>query len=945
MRQWDLVSETFAELSRAAEEAPPGPERVRAHEAALTMARASGSFAEEFVARLGLTSALSSVPRDRWHLLHFAWLRSALDPSRGLDGKDRDAVLWRLTWAVDLIEELPEIDLQTLVAAIDEVEEVFRAEGYPLGPLHAARARLAHDTGDAGARQRELAAWLTGPIDERGDCPACERRDQAMLVMDEDPTLALELVRPVVGGELTCDDEPRVCFAIDAQLRLRQGDVDRAVGSLRSALQLTQDEPAHARTVADCLRVLLRLGNADRAVDLLLPRLGWLPDLHTPRARMWFAATAAHVLDRGAVAGLAPPEVGGRPLAEVVTDLRRTARWIAAAFDARYGSTVTSQDLGVAHDDSLVPLEPTLPPTRLPSTPSPSAAPVVPRRRGVIERAEAVDAAMASLAPELDEHVRAWLRDRDALLPVHTPEEWAAVSLLDRLGAQQADGNRQRTLLDAALRAANRCGDIVVVTRCRGELAVLEVAEGTRPDPASGRPVHDARAAAARTRAREMASRLELMGADAEAGGLWRRISWFGFPNDPAADLDRAATAYGRAGMQPRRLLCEVEAAMALAPTDPAGAVARLDDVERRAADHPAVLLSALEVRSRIARATGDDDAALAHLRRALGLRGVPEHARLTPLLGLCEILLERAAWFELESPAADLVAVSTRLRDPVLLAYGQRFLGVAYAETGRPVEAAEMLEPALPVLRPHGPALVAPVGWALGNALLSQRQWGRAHTAFATAAAAFDAQDRVEEAAHAHWRAGNAAWDAGKPDDAARHFEHAVDKARASNTVALYVEALRSRGALRAETEDLARGIAELDAAVPAGELLAAEIGSDEDEFDGEVLEPHVLRQGALILGRHGEVDAAVERLARAESLVGAELELILRAEAGAVLADHDRLDEAVPRLRASLAELHAAGLVDQRVEVADVLVRALGRAGRHDEADRVWHKWGPEA
>ncbi|HET9022340.1 MAG TPA: hypothetical protein VFN34_10665 [Ornithinibacter sp.] len=945
MRQWDQVSEAFAAVSRAAEGEPAGPERVRAHEAALTMARASGSFAEEFVARLDLTSALSAVPRDRWHLLHYAWLRSALHPSRGLDEADRDAVLWRLTWAVDLIEDLPEIDLSTLVAAIDEVEEVFRGEGYPLGPIHAARARLAHDTGDAVARGRELAAWLGEPLGERGDCAACERRDQAALVMDDDPALALELLAPVVGGQLTCDDEPRASFGIDAQLRLGHGDVDGAVRSLRSAWHLTQDQPGAARTVADCLRVFLRLGNADRAVDLLIPRLGWLGGLYTPRARMWFAATAAHVLDRGAVAGLAPAEVEGRPLAEVVTDLRRTARRIATSFDARYGSTVTSRELDAAHDDSLVPLEPTLPPTRLPSTPSPSAAPRLARRTGVLERARAAEEAMVSLSPDVDEHVGAWLRDRDALLPVHTPEEWAAVALLDRLGAQQVDGDQQRTLAEAALRAANRCGDVVVVTRCQGELAVLEVAEGTRPDPGSGRPVHDARAASARAREREMASRLELMGADAEAGGLWRRIAWFGVPDDPVADLERAATAYGRAGMEPRRLLCRVEAAMAVAPRDPTDAVARLDDVERHAAGHPAVLLSALEVRSRIARATGDDDAALAHLRRALALRGVPERARLTPLLGLCEILLERAAWYELEGSAADLVAVSTRLRDPVLLAYGQRFLGVAYVETGRPVEASEMLEPALPVLRPHGPTLVAPVGWALGNALLAQGQWRRAHRAFATAAAAFDALDRVEEAAHAHWRAGNAAWDAKRPDAAARHFEHAVDKARASENVALYVEALRSRGALRADTDDLARGIAELDAAIPAGELLAAEIGSDEEEFDGEVLEPHVLRQGALILGRHGEVDAAVERLARAEALVGAELELVLRAEAGAVLADHDRLDEAVPRLRASLAELHAAGLVDQRVEAADVLARALGRAGRHDEADRVWHKWGPDA
>ncbi len=126
--------------------------------------------------------------------------------------------------------------------------------------------------------------------------------------------------------------------------------------------------------------------------------------------------------------------------------------------------------------------------------------------------------------------------------------------------------------------------------------------------------------------------------------------------------------------------------------------------------------------------------------------------------------------------------------------------------------------------------------------------------------------------------------------------------------------------------------------------EQLAHEVGSDEDDFDGEVLEPHVLRQGAHLLARHGEVDAAVERLARAEALVGHDFELVLRAEAGIMLADDDRLDVAEPRLRASIGELHAAGVVPTRIEAAGALARALDRAGRGDEAEEVWDRYGPD-
>ena len=936
MRQWDQVSEEFAQVSIAADEAPAGAERVRAHEAALRLAQSHGSFAEEFVARSDLTQALYWTPKDPGTLVHFAWLRAALDPARALEQDDRDIVLWRLKWAVDLIEDLPQVGLDALVAAIDDVEEVFRGDGYHLRPVHAARARLARSLGDPATVEAELAAWRAEPRDSRSDCQACELREQARLVLERDPARALELVAPVVAGDLTCGDEPRASLSIDAQLRLDRGDIDGAVASFRRAWHLAQDDPGASDTVAACLRVLVRLGNTDRAVDLLLPRLSWLDLLSTPRQRMWFAATAAFVLEQASARGLAPATVGDRPLDEVVAELSRTATEIAAAFDARYASTVTSSTVAAANDPARVAAEPTLPPTRLPApADGVSDDDAVPPTTDVLERGRVVREALASAGAPLEPEMRAWLRDRDSLLPVETPQEWAAVSLLDRTAAQEAGGpDLHRRLLDAALDAAQRAGDAAAATRAEGEIALLDAVEATDPDAVE----------AAQARAGGCAERLEESGADADAGGLWRRSAWFGRADDPAALLARAGAAYERAGLAQRRLLCGIEEAMATAPHDPARAAGMLESLEPEVADTPLLASMALDARARVARATGDLDAAVHLLERARAVRGVPRRSKLAELAELCDVRVEQEAWAELEGPAADLVAAATQDRDPVVLAFGQRFLGLAYVETGRPVEAAELLEAALPVLREHQPGLVGPVGWALGNALLGIGQWAGARTAFATASVAFEAEDRIHEAAHAQWRAGNAAWEGEDTVAAAGHFDDAVDKARASGTVGLYAEALRSRAALRADTDDLDAGLRELDAAIAAAERLAAEIGSDEDEFDGEVLEPHVLRQGAHLLARHGEVDAAVERLARAEALVGSDFELVLRAEAGIILADDDRLDVAEPRLQASIIELHAAGLVPTRIDAAGALARALDRAGRGDDAETVWERYGPE-
>ena len=353
MRQWDQVSEEFAKVSIAADEAPVGAERVRAHEAALRMAQSHGSFAEEFVARADLTQALYWTPKDPATLVHFAWLRQALEPARELDQDDRDIVLWRLKWAVDLIEDLPQVGLDALVAAIDDVEQVFRGDGYHLRPVHAARARLARSLGDRATVEGELAAWLAEPRDGRSDCQACELREQARLVLEQDPARALELVAPIVAGNLTCGDEPRASLSIDAQLRLDRGDIDGAVA--RSGGRGTWPRTTRAPRTPSPPASGCWCGWATptgpstssyrgcRGSTSCAPRGSGCGSRHR-------GVRAGDVVGAGAGAG----DRRRRPVEEVAAELSRTATEIAAAFDARYASTVTSDTLAAAHDPAQV---------------------------------------------------------------------------------------------------------------------------------------------------------------------------------------------------------------------------------------------------------------------------------------------------------------------------------------------------------------------------------------------------------------------------------------------------------------------------------------------------------------------------------------------------------------------------------------------------------------
>ncbi len=940
MRQWDEVSREFARVSLAADEAPAGTPRLEAHGEALRMALRHGSFAEEFVARNDVVSAVLDTHDHAVALPHVSWLRTALTGARELDPEDVEAVQWKLEWALDVVEGSPEVPLERWRAAVEDLAVGHRVAGRSERPVLAARARLARATGDPGARDEAIARWRAAPPDADA-CPACEVHEQARLLRGAGPRALLDALGPLVAGELSCESEPAAAHALVAEARARLGDVDGAATAFRLAWHALADDPSRVEEVAGCLRTLVLVGNTDRALDLLLPRLPWLAALDDPEDRMWWAGTAAWVIGHATRLGFAPEAVEGVPTGRRAAELRAAATDEARALDARAGSTVLSDELSDALDDVGLAEEPTLPPTRLPRGPGPEDAFPLERTVDVVALADAVAVAVQRLDPRATELVRAWRAQRDEVLPrLDAAEQLAAAGFLERHAAQDLPYPERRPHLETALALAARAGDELGAERARCDLAVLGATEaGQEHHAATAPPV-----VAARQAARAAIAALEQWAPPEEAATAWRRFAHDAWAPDPREVCLHAAELYARAQLPARRALCVLEAGLVTIPADHGQALALIDEGERLAGDNLVLRALALDLRARIARVDGDLQRALALLEAEHGIRGLADEVRAGPLFTCCDVLVDLGDWARLEVRAADAVALALRLHDPVALAVAQRLLGLAWLEGGRAAEAAELLEAALPVIDEHVPALTGPAGWALGNACIAVGRFGTAHTAFATAAVAFTAGRRVEEAAHAHLRAAHAAWDADDPVSAAEQYELAAASARVCGSPSVLVDALRGAAELRAAGGDVDGGLEALDAVLVEGERLASVVpGGPQVPFDAEVVEPDVLREGALILARAGRTDEAVERLARAEALVGGGYDAVLRAEAGVVLAEVDRLDEAEPRLRRSVEELDAAGLTEDRVRAAGALAGALERAGRVEEAERVWARSGP--
>ncbi|QKE85170.1 hypothetical protein [Arthrobacter sp. NEB 688] len=726
-------------------------------------------------------------------------------------------------------------------------------------------------------------------------------------------------------------------LALGAEAAARSGDPETAVAAWREAWPVLAAAPDDGVGLAACLRTVVLLGNTDRALDLLLPRVDRVEALGDPAERRWLAASAAWTLAHGIRLGMVP--------ARVAHDEVDAAR--ARLEDLAQALCVDDADrraLAAAHDDRAVVGGPTLPPTRLPRPPGGEGGLRAPGSGDeVVAIAARARAWRRTLDPALERLLHGWLETREQALPLLTrPEHWAAASLLDRSSVHLLrDPVRERLRLDEAVATAERGGDDEGAAHARGELAVLDAREAA--SAGAGSP----EAARARRRALEAVEELEAHGR-AEAAAASRR--WYALsvrPDDAADQLLRSAEAYERLGQPARQALCLLDAAPPTFARDTLAGHRLLDTAERLAAGHPVLVAQVLDLRARVARAAGDLAAADRLYARAAAAPGVPDGARTAVLFAWCDLLVDRADWEGLETRAADALALAVRLRDPLSLAVAQRHLGLAWVEQGRPAEAAELLAAALPVVRRDAPELVGPTAWALGNASLALGAWEPARGAFVVAGDAFEEAGRLEESSHARYRAGTAAWDGGHLDVAATDLDAAVALARRSQTLPVLLEALRSRASVRAESGDVDGGLAALDAVLGDVATLAARLPEErhgEEPFDAEVLEPDVLREGAHVLAGAGRFDEALARLGRAEALVGGDFALVLRAERGVLLAEAGRLDEAEVVLREALDVLGGAGLREEQVEVAAALARALDRAGRVDEAEAVWATWGDD-
>lgn len=916
---WDQLDPTDQDLLDSVANAPAGPARVAAAETVLTELAARDSFPAEALARMALVEATHYVPDQPGTLTHIAWLRQAVDhPALAGDEQSRHRVHWMLKWAPSLMLALPQISLDEVDAALDDLEQVFRRSGFALRPVLGFRARVAMERGDEDAVRRVMARWVAEPRDELSDCLACDTANQGLVWERVDPARAAEAWRPLFDGSQRCTEEPQHSLAHDALLRLRAGDVHGALGQVRAAWPLARHEPLNNEAVACCLVAWTRMGNLDRALPALLDRLDWLSEINALTDLMTWTGAATLVLDAAVAAGSAPDTVGGMPLAARREEWYRTASDVAQRFDDRNGTTYYTDRLAEWLDLAHVATTPTAPPLAVPT--AGAAAP--PRPESIAHHADAVRAELESYGPAVEALLTSWVHHRESLLGAAHPEDEAHIAFLDRLAARDSD--QPGVLLDRAEQAALAAGLSAQRLRVRAErLSVL------------GDDVPDRVEQLVR-----IAEELDGDDAHGDASGVWRTAARHAASPEEAEQLClRAAASAARSGDHAREGLALVEAAHA-AGSRPDRAEEHLARARPLIAQHPRLQLLVDETQARLLAAVGRYDDAVELLAGALASEREPGLAISARFL-LCDLLTDLNRLEDLLDASARALSEAAALEDPLALALAQRFHGLALVETGRPAEALELLDAAIPMLSEQMPHLVGPLRWAHANALGALGEPGPARTSFAAAATAFGADERLNEAGHAQLHAGSQAWDMGDLDAAEAHFDAAVGFADATRDPALLVAATRSRAVVRKQGGAVP-DLAELDSVLDEARARMRDWEVDEDQIDLVALHAQLLRDGAGLLADSGHFDEAAIRMREAERVWPYEGETwLLRAERGLFLVGAGRFGAAEDLLRAALAEPGAADAPDLRHRLVLRWATALDEGGQTPAAERVWEEF----
>ncbi|HEU5110350.1 MAG TPA: hypothetical protein VFT95_17560, partial [Micromonosporaceae bacterium] len=285
-----MTPDQLWERLEAASRMPFGRGQIAAVEEVIRHADALGEEETQYAARILATHAYTYGAEPAKAFVTFSWCLAAYDRGAGLPRYDQE-LYWYFKWMVSALTKFPEVPLARTFAALDEMERRYRLAGHTMNPVHQYRTVVAMHVGDLDTAREQYRLWCAAPRGEMSDCVGCEPSDKVRYLSqagrDEE---AVALALPVLGGELSCVEQPQSILTALLLPYLRTGRLEEAVDAHRQAYRAIRHNRGELGMVADHIAFCAYTGNTARGLELVERHLGWLDEPRDPMADMHFSA-------------------------------------------------------------------------------------------------------------------------------------------------------------------------------------------------------------------------------------------------------------------------------------------------------------------------------------------------------------------------------------------------------------------------------------------------------------------------------------------------------------------------------------------------------------------------------------------------------------------------------------------------------------------------------
>jgi tetratricopeptide (TPR) repeat protein len=354
------MSHSEAELGAMVRQAyamPYGAAQIAAAEQLIAYSDAAGVDDARFAARMLATHAYTHGGEPVKSFGTFGWCLAVYDGDPVRYRAHSHHLLWHFKYVISAMRRFPEIPLSRTHALLDEMERRLREQDLSMHAVYAYRHLVTAATGDLVAAEDWYARWCAAPRDRISDCDGCDPSARAAWLArtgrDEE---AIALGAPVLAGALACTEQPQDMLTTLMLPFLRTGRHTEAGDAHRRAYRAHRPHLSNLGAIAQHIRFCALTGNEARGLEIVERHLAWLDAAPSPYAAMEFAAASALLLLRLAAAQdaddrlLHRPAYGDRPagevtVAELAAELATTARDIAALFDTRNGNQHQSSEV------------------------------------------------------------------------------------------------------------------------------------------------------------------------------------------------------------------------------------------------------------------------------------------------------------------------------------------------------------------------------------------------------------------------------------------------------------------------------------------------------------------------------------------------------------------------------------------------------------------------